>query len=131
MVCSTQFLGRRSFELVFQHWIGKNTQAFIQVIQKTNNIFHLKLNDYLLIGYLSNRGRCLAQVMLCYLHPSAEALDQLEKWSAVRQNSDCKSAVEVALNMLKSDNADGIVLLQNVVPLLYSRTYLSRLFMPA
>lgn len=65
--------------------------------------------------------------MLCYLQPTAEALDHLEKWGAIRQNADCKPAVESALDVLKSDSPDGILLLQNLVPLLYSRPYLKRL----
>lgn len=73
------------------------------------------------------RGRCLAQVILCYLQPSTEALDQLEKWGTLRQNTECKPAVESALEVLKSESPDGMSLLQNLVPLLYSRPYLTRL----
>ena len=65
--------------------------------------------------------------MLCYLHPSAEALDQLEKWGVNRQNVECKSTVESALAILKSDSPDGMELLRNLVPQLYSRPYLKRL----
>ncbi|XP_045024661.1 ectopic P granules protein 5 homolog isoform X2 [Daphnia magna] len=77
---------------------------------------------------LSSKGRCLAHVILCYLQQSKIALDQLEnRWRVNRHNADCKPAVESALEALKSGKPDGIKLLQNLVPLLYSNSYLSRL----
>ena len=63
--------------------------------------------------------------MLCYLQPSAEALEQLEKWTV--KNADCKEAAESASEQLKTDNPDGNSLLRKLVPLLYSCSYLSRL----
>lgn len=74
----------------------------------------------------SNRGRCLARVMVCRLEPASELLEQLEKWASYRYNVDCKPAVDCALEHLKSSTSSTDIL-HKLVPLLYSRTYLSRL----
>lgn len=69
----------------------------------------------------------MARVMACYIQPSSETLDHLEKLAANRHYADCKPALEVALDLLKSSDTDGKALVHRLVPMLYSRPYLTRL----
>lgn len=66
--------------------------------------------------------------MICCVEPSSELFEQLEKWASYRYNLECKPAVDCALEDLKSSTpSNSRVVLHKLVPLLYSRTYLSRL----
>ncbi len=81
---------------------------------------------------LFHRGRFLARVMSCCIQPSPEGMEELERLAVNRHYADCKTAAESALEILKSSSIpDGKALLQRLVPLLYSRPYLTRLMMVA
>lgn len=66
--------------------------------------------------------------MVCSLFSGNEqGTEQLEKMVSNRQYADCKQVLDIALTVLKSNELDCKLLLKELVPLLYSNRFLTRL----
>ena len=136
MVRTPHVLGGRKQKLALFHRTGQNAATLLQVGPPADYFpihFTVTLKSAPFFFFLF-RGRLLARTMACVIQPSPEALDQLGRLTANRHYADCKPAVELAFDELKSSSSEdgrsenqGEQLLRKLVPLLYSRPYLSRL----